>query len=209
MRSNSPLATSVNIRVSSAIVIVVVGVALVTIYWLLRENEPYRKLFEFAAAAVVGGAAIYSAHLAAISLRANVSLEKQRNAYHILEVLNEGDLVEVKNMLDGIITQGIPESDVYRLITQKKERLDGTRRLLGAYEDMAIAIHTGYADGETILRSSGSSIIAYHNRLRGFIKDLRKSDDQFRNYYVDLEALIIDWQARRMTGPARPNFDSV
>src|SRR3989442_2620956 len=114
MRSNSPLATSVNIRVSSAIVIVVVGVALVTIYWLFIENEPYRKLFEFAAAAVVGGAAIYSAHVASSSLRANVSLEKQKNAYDILEGVNEGDLVQVKNMLNGIIAQGSPESHSYR-----------------------------------------------------------------------------------------------
>jgi len=197
MSASSPWEKSVTVRVSSVAVIVLIGLALTLGYSQIREGDNYRKVFEFAAAIVLGGSGVYSAYLAAIALRAGVLLERQRNAYHILEILNEADLIAAKNMLDSLLTEAVAEKDVYPLIAGNKEHLDRTRRLLGAYEDMAIAVHTGYADGETILRSSGSSVIAYHGRLRGFIRELRKSKEQFQNYYTDLDALVAEWQLKR------------
>jgi len=196
MRNIKPWIIPIEIRITSSILISVVVITFVAVDYILQRNDP-QKVFDFSAQAVLAGAAIYSAYIAGIALWANVEIEQQRNAFHILEELNRPDLVAAKNMLDLYLTDKVSKSDCYQIINSDASKKDSARRLLGAYEDMTIAIRTKFADEETIRRSSGKSIIAYYDRLSGYVEHLRKEGPQFQFYYSEVEQLVLEWKLHK------------
>lgn len=196
MKKAEPWRGSVTIRISAALIIIVAVAGFIGAYWAV-DDEDSRAVIEFAAKAVFGGAAIYSAYIAGTALWLNLIRDKQKIAHAFLDALNASDMVEAKLMLDKEITPDTKPSDVYGLITTDPAKSTLARRLLGMYEDCAIAIQTGYADEDTLFISSGSSIIAYHDRLAPYIESLRTRSKQYRSYYVELEDLVNRWKSRK------------
>ncbi len=87
MHNVQPWSTTTRARIMSAALIAAVVAAFIVVDWLLNPTESRQKLFDFTAQALLAGAGIYSAYIAGIALWASVSLQRQANAYRILEEL--------------------------------------------------------------------------------------------------------------------------
>lgn len=196
MRKGEPWSGSVTIRVSAASIIGLFVVGFISVFAISPEGEP-RQIIEFAAKALFGGAAIFSAYIAGTALWLNLIRDRQKVAHGILEDLNARDMVEAKVLLDREITGDTKPAEVYDKFASDPHKAQLARRLLGMYEDCAIAIRTGYADEATIFHSSGSSIIAYYDRLRPYIAGVRQQAPQYCFYYIELENLVNHWKSRK------------
>lgn len=196
MKKGEPWSGSITIRVSAAFIIGLVVVCFISAFSAVPEGRT-RQIIEFAAKALFGGAAIFSAYIAGTALWLNLIRDRQKVAHSILDALNASDMVEAKLMLDRELTEDTKPSEVYSTIVADSNKVRLARRLLGMYEDCAIAVQTRYADEETIFLSSGSSIIAYHDRLLPYIAGVRKQGQQYVLYYVELEDLVNRWKARK------------
>ena len=196
VKKSEPWRGSITIRVSAAFIIGLAVVCFVVAYSLAPDDKS-RLIIEFAAKAIFGGAAIYSAYIAGTALWLNLVRDKQKVAHSILDALNASDMVEAKLMLDKEITDDTKPNEVYALIAADPSKAALARRLLGMYEDCAIAVQTEYADEATIFLSSGNSIIAYHDRLLPYIAGVREQGAQYRFYYVELDDLVNRWKYRK------------
>jgi hypothetical protein len=126
----------------------------------------------------------------------SAEIEKMRLSYQILQTIDQSMSPETKTLIskeiDDDSTQDTGNSDQYYRIKKDTALNQAVIHLLGAFEDMAIAIKHDIADEGFLKDSMIVMIETYFLGFRGYITGLR-NDRKKQILYCELENLYNSW----------------
>lgn len=189
----------VNIRLTIAAVVAGVAALFIIAYVL---SPARRAEIQFAAFAVGAAAAIFSAYHAGITLRLNLYRDRQKRAYEILDTFNRVDSVETRVIMDEVIASDAPAT-AYKTILADPQKHQSVRLILGVFEDLAIAVRTGYADEYVLFSSLQFAAAHYFDGLKPFIDGVRKEKNN-KKFFIELERLVGAWRLGKSLVTSRP-----
>lgn len=184
----------------------VIAIVVLT-YGYITGGSQCQKAITFFVGAVAAGSTFLAAYFAGKamnrSIRAtedNAKAEKMRLSYQILQTISNSVSSETKELLMKEIEDDTPKdtgkTDQYHRIKENTELNQAVIHVLGAFEDMAIAIKRGIADEEFLKDSMIVMIDIYFRAFRGYIFGLREEHKK-ENLYNELEDLHNKWNKTR------------
>ncbi len=107
---------------------------------------------------------------------------------------NDPALAQIKANFRELIDSGKAHmaENVERLIEDDKAKRTAVVEVLNFFEEVAIAVHSGAADGETLLRGFRGPLTEYHATLQPWIKQHRSSKKR-PTMWIELERLVEIW----------------
>ena len=169
------------------------GIALffVGLYYFIPQH---REGIKFIGWAMTVGIAVYTAFHAAKTFDYNIARKKEESAYAFIALFNQDDTVDIRAVLEPEVGPDA-EARQYDRIKADKNLRKQVILILGVFEDIAIAISTGYADESVLYRSISGMVPLYFEGLKGYINGLRKEADD-PSLYRELEQLNDRWKNR-------------
>jgi len=173
-------------------VCILTGLAFILAYYFFPNH---RDGIKFVGTVFAVSLAAYTAYHAGKSFQSNETRKAQESAYEFLHKFNETDTVRVRTILQPVIDGKAAQLDQFNQIIGDKELWTNVIQILGIFEDIAIAISTGYADESTLYRSLSGMVPVFNNGLRGYILQLREKSGN-ATYYKELENLNDAWKKK-------------
>lgn len=187
------------LRITVAALIAVFGIAFIVAFVLSDR----RAEITFAAAVVAASAGIYSAYHAGMTLRVNLYRDRQKRSYEILDSFNRVDSVSVRVIVDSDMSGVDSPQTAYRTIVEDPQKHASIRHLLGLFEDLAIAIRTGYADEPVLFWSLQFAAVHYYDGLKRYIDGIRSARHN-NNFYTEFEKLVGAWRTGKSLVTGKP-----
>lgn len=169
------------------------ALATVGAYYFLPSH---REGIKFAGTAITAAGGIYAAYYISATLRLSQERRRQESAYRFLEYLNQNDWVDVRIALDKASNEKQGREEQFKLIESNPELRQQVYRLLGLFEDMAIAIKTGYADEQTLKLALREMACKYYSGFSPYILESR-AVDKCANLYSEFESLKNAWSQNK------------
>lgn len=185
--------SEVRVRITGAVVIAVIATIVIAVF----VNYPARRPeIQFAAFVFGASAAIYSAYHAGLNVRINLYRDRQKRSYEILDSFNRVDSVTVRITVDEAMDKAETPSLVYKTIRSDPQKDAGVRHLLGVFEDLAIAVRSGYADEGVLYWSLNQLAVRYFDVFKPYIDEVRR-DRRNQTLFIEFERLAAAWRTSR------------
>ena len=189
------------VRLTLAVLLILFGSLAIAAFALLPA---YRELLIFSSAIVGGGATIYAAYFAALTLRINLKRDMLKSALHITNRINCIELTKVRTFVEERLGNGnIAPTEIHKEVTKDKEIHDAVRIVLNHLEDVSISIQKGDSDEEMVYMALCGIVKNFFNSLKPYIYERRKLDDS-PNAYVELELLAKCWESGKYLSTGKP-----
>ncbi len=191
------------ITIKPSIVALLLLLVLILTYAYCTGSDGCKQGITFFVAAMAAASTFLAAYFAGKamnrSIRAtedNASSEKMRLSYQILQTISNSVSASTKALLMTEIDDDTPKdtgkTDQYHRIIQDAELNQAVIHVLGAFEDMAIAIKHQIADEQFLKDSMIIMIDIYFRAFRGYIIGLRE-EMKTEMLYNELEDLHKRW----------------
>jgi hypothetical protein len=122
------------------------------------------------------------------------SEQKIARAFEFHRRWNDPALAQTKAIFREIIESGrahVAEA-VEQLIQNDRAKRNAVVEILNFFEELAIAVHTGVADNDTLYRGFRGPLREYHATLRQWIEQHRSSKKR-STMWEELEKLVNEW----------------
>jgi len=168
----------------------------------------YRDEIKFVVILFGGAAAIYSAYYVGAALHMQVSRDRQKASFDILDLLNRPEFIDVRIFLEKECEGNTKLSveELFKKIEQQKELTNAVHIVMGILEDMSIAIQYEYVDEDILYLSLEALVRRNWFGLRGWVEQLRaeKNDSKL---WIEIQKLADSWASgirlsdgRKITG---------
>ena len=187
----------------SAFVVLVVAAVAATTYSITKDLQ----LAQLYAAILLGGAGATSAIYAVETFRLNYRREQQKAAFQFLAAYAELDVFAIKHFLDTSVQDCSSWEELFSNCMKdpsQRRLLDQTRNMLGLFDDIAIAIRSGYADELVLYQSLGEAIPRhYHScekkflnfKMSQFVEKSKTADEPtLCTFYEVADDLVHAWE---------------
>jgi hypothetical protein len=182
--------------------LLLIGVVIFTAVFHCKKEWRDTMTFGIAAGALATGAlgAYYvgRALLQTIQQRSeSITDQKIARAFEFHRRWNDPALAQIKANFRELIDSGkahMPDH-VEELIAADKAKKTAVVEVLNFFEELAIAVHTGVADGDTLYRGFRGPLREYHATLEPWIKQHRSSKKR-PTMWIELEKLLEKWASR-------------
>lgn len=174
------------------------------IYAYCAEETELAKEIDFSVKAAFGSAALMSLLVAYQTLRLNIYKDQVKGAFEFLSRFDRPEEKKARNDLDALFSRvgalceyladEIPNDRVQGFIESiSEEEKEVARTVMAFFEDVALAVRTGYASEAVMYRSLGPVSILYVNALRPYVEYIRKRDlDPL--YFEDSMIMLRHWR---------------
>jgi uncharacterized protein DUF4760 len=169
---------------------ILIGMVFVAAYYFFPTH---REGIKFVGTALAASITIYTAYHVGISYEESLIRRRQESAYNFLELLNTADSVAVRDLLSSVADSAAAHKAQYDKIVADASVRQKVMQILGIFEDIAIAIETGYADEETLFRSIQQMVPRFYDGFYGYISELRRVHGRDA-YYSEFEKLRVAWK---------------
>ena len=173
------------------------------LYWQASGNRPASDIIDFGAKTTFGAAACVSLLVAYQTLRLNIHKDQIKGAFEFLARFDRAEERTARDNLDrffesngslapylnGPIPPDLTEKFIQAFTVENKQE---ARAALAFYEDLALAIRSGYAHEGIVFRSLGTFSVRFLNELRPHIKKFQ-ADEGNPAYYEDAMYLLERW----------------
>jgi hypothetical protein len=183
----------ITINVTIALLVIVTGGALVTLYILYPTQK---DLLVFCAAVLAGMSAIYSAFHVGQSLRMQIARDRMHRSFELMGQFTSIDFTKLRHFIAANVNykQMAPE-EIYKKITEQGPLEQAVLSALNWFEGVSIAVQKDYVEEDTLYSSLAYVIPFYFQALKPFIDQERKH--RFDNLlYIELEKLVNAWIAQ-------------
>jgi hypothetical protein len=163
-------------------VLLIIAVAIVT--FVFHRCPAWRETMTFAIAAGALSAGALAAYYIGRGLSQTIqqrseslSQEKIARAFEFLRRWNDPSLLQIKANFREIIESGKAHvaEEVERVIQNDRAKKNAVVEILNFFEELAIAVHTGVADNDTLYRGFRGPLGEYYATLREWIQRHRSS----------------------------------
>lgn len=202
-------------RVVTLLSIALLAALATSFYWYWYSTSSSENKLEarvdFAVKLLFGSAAIVSMLVGYQSLRQNIYRAQVEGAFELLARFDTPEEREARDTLDELFrqfgelvcleTEMISEQQIdgfAKVIDEKEkpERRKACRAAMAFYEDVALAIVSGYADESVLWASLGPSTVYYLTALRPYVLDLRRKTSD-PAYFSDSDRLLASWRNKQ------------
>ena len=120
--------------------------------------------------------------------------QKIARAFDFIRRWNDPSLAQIKAIFREIIESGKAHvaEHVEQLIQNDRTKRSAVVEVLNFFEELAIAVHTGVADNETLYRGFRGPLREYHATLQDWIKQHRSSK-QRPTMWEEVDKLVNEW----------------
>ena len=192
MKSNPSRLFEMNVSVRIGFVIAFFAFTLCLLFVLYPDN---RIELTFVSSTIGISAAIYSAFYLGHSVRNNTSLVRKKHSFDLILRTKCVELMKIRTQVEHEFPHHkIISKDLYSAIVKNRELHTGVKALLCLFEDISIAIQSGYADEEVIFQSQVAHLAYLYKTFLPYIEGTRKKRDDDR-VYCELEKLAKTWSA--------------
>jgi hypothetical protein len=180
-------------------VLLSIGVVLLT--WIFYCHKEWRESMNFgiAAGALAAGAlgAYYVGRALAQTIQQrseSITEQKIARAFEFHRRWNDPALAQIKANFRELIECGKAHmaEHVEELINKDAAKRLAVVEVLNFFEELAIAVHTGVADNDTLCRGFRGPLTGYHATLEAWIKQHRSSKKR-PTMWIELEKLVEKW----------------
>jgi len=184
-----PIAFSLSPPVAAVVILLAIGLVAAFATWHAARSE-----LIYGAAVLGGSTGLYSAYYAAAAIRLQIYRDQQARAFEFINQYNEDARTrarvysETLNPLDELSPKEVEER-----IAADPELREGVRGILNSFEEMAIAVRTGYADEPVAFFFFVSVLPFAMRRLGAYISTARTEEDNLT--WVEAERLAAAWRA--------------
>lgn len=184
----------------AALLIILGSLAIATVAYL----PAYRELLIFSSTIVGGGAVIYAAYFAALTLRINLKRDMLKSALSIINIVNGHELTKVRTLIEEKLKNGnIAQTEIYKVVTDDKETHDAVRIVLNHLENVSISVQMGDSDEEMVYRGLCWIVPNVFNSLRPYITERRRRVDASL-LFIELERLAKCWESGKYLSTGKP-----
>jgi hypothetical protein len=182
-------------------VILTIAALLLTLVFHYHKEWRESMNFGIAAGALAAGAlgAYYVGRALAQTIQQRsefVTEQKIARAFEFHRRWNDPTLAQIKANFRELIESGkahIPDH-VEELIEADKAKRTAVVEVLNFFEELAIAVHTGVADNDTLARGFRAPLNTYHATLQPWIKQHRSSKKR-PTMWIELDRLVERWNS--------------
>jgi hypothetical protein len=184
-----PIAFSLSPPIAAVVILLAIGLVAAFVTWDAGRSE-----LIYGAAVLAGSSALYSAYYAAAAIRLQIYRDQQARAFEFINQYNQDARTrpqvysETLNPLDDLSPK-----ELEKKIAADPELRDGVRGILNSFEEMAIAVRTGYADEQVAFFFFVSILPFAMRRLGAYISSARTEEDNLT--WVEAERLAEAWRA--------------
>lgn len=153
----------------------------------------------FIALVAGGAAALYSAFYAGAAARERSRHELTRSTFELIRGVDEPELLKLREVLDQAIGdyRNVAPTTVLAKINESVELRTAARGLLNAFEDIAVAIRTGYADERLVHAAMGTLMCGSTEKYSSFIDGERARHGGGGSIYKELQRVTDSWRGGR------------
>lgn len=185
---------------------IVMGVAsVIGVTYLLAPK--YRDEVKFLAILIGSASGIYSAYYVGAALRIRIVQDKLERSFKILEQFGAIELIRARKEVERITesSENVASEEQYKKIISDSDLLVSVIALLGALEDLTIAIRQDYVDELVVYRSLCHIVTWNFKHLRSYVEQERKKTEDPR-LFSEVEELARSWGDRKLlsTGATVP-----
>lgn len=182
-------------------VLLLIGVLLLT--WIFYCHKEWRDSMNFgiAAGALAAGAlgAYYVGRALAQTIQQrseSITEQKIARAFEFHRRWNDPALAQIKANFRELIESGRAHmaEHVEELIDKDSAKRLAVVEVLNFFEELAIAVHTGVADNDTLYRGFRGPLSEYYATLEPWVKRHRSSKKR-PTMWIELEKLVEKWNS--------------
>ncbi|GAB1487967.1 hypothetical protein MASR2M8_04100 [Opitutaceae bacterium] len=175
---------------------------LIYAYWVSETD--FGKRIDFSVKTAFGSAALMSLLVAYQTLRLNIYKDQVKGTFEFLSRFDRAEEKKARNDLDALFSRAgslreylfddVPEPRMraFNEVITAEEK-EAARTVMAFFEDVALAVRTGYASEAVMYRSLGPVAILYVNALRPYIEHVRQRDlDPL--YFEDSMIMLRHWR---------------
>ncbi len=191
---------SLKVTIFIVILIVVGGLIFSYVYF-----DAQKDLVKFIASVLGGGAAVYVAYYAGLSLNLKIEQDKKVESFRIIDKLNGQEFVGVRHIIEKTTKKrkAISDQALYAMINKNKEAYDSAKMLLGLLEATSIAIQEDYVDENVLYKFLASIVSKNWEDLRGYIEQYRERSKR-TTLWKEFQKLHEAWSKKERLSDNKP-----
>lgn len=166
---------------------------------------PCREEVSFAMIVLTAAGGVYAAYYIGQTLQVQVQMEEkkmrmqlQRDTFDLMNRFDSAKWTDIKHFIEEeIVDKSSTPIDIYKKVVSSQTLASSITEILGLFEDMCIAIESGYADERTLFDSMRFIVTHAYESLRPYIEHAR-SHYNHPSLFSKLQKLANEWGQKRM-----------